>query len=815
MKRKYIRLLLRIAGIFVAIVLLLFAGLSWYVSSHKKELLQKATTEISHLLNGEVSIADMSVSFFRNFPSFALQLRKIDIRDSLFAKHGHHFFRAENLYVRVNPFKLVTGKISINKLQVDSGSLYVFTDTSGYSNGYLLKPKRTDTATEKKKSATADLFKKIELHRFAVTQEDLTKDKLFDFYINDLIARSSTSGAVSVFNIDESILIRSLAFKKQNGIFLENHLLKGKFTVNLNTETGELSFDSIPINISKQDFRMTGLFRLGSEKEFDLKVYAKNMLVDFGRSLLTRKIARGIGLVPVQKPIDLEAHITGSLAGGDPLVIARWNTLHNEIRTPLMDFSDCSFSGMYTNEVTPGLPRQDPNSKVEVYNLRGNWQGLPMTVDTATILDLKTPVVDALLHSEFALQQLNELLTSNALSLSAGSGALTLHYKGPIQDLTPQNASLNGLLRVKDGTILMHGPNSTLDNCNATIRFVNTDILIDTLQCSIQNNPIYFSGAAKNVLALIGPANGGMSLTLNINAPVVNIEKLSSVISRKFPTKKPKQGGSTNLSKTAQQIDNLLSSGDIHVNFYAARLQYHKFEARSVIANVAVDANTWRLQKAALQHGSGSMQVSATVSERPNSRFGLDANITANNLDAQKIFYQFDNFGLKALRHNNLKGSLSVNSKLSLLLDNKGNFDMSALTGNAAFSLRSGELIDFKPMEDIQKVIFKNRDFSNITFAEIKDRITFTKGEIDIDRMEINSSVLSLFVEGRYSLNGANTDLSIQVPLSNLKKRKADYKPENLGADRGGGMSVFLRARSNPDGTIRIAYDPFRKFRKN
>jgi hypothetical protein len=109
--------------------------------------------------------------------------------------------------------------------------------------------------------------------------------------------------------------------------------------------------------------------------------------------------------------------------------------------------------------------------------------------------------------------------------------------------------------------------------------------------------------------------------------------------------------------------------------------------------------------------------------------------------------------------------------------------------------------------------MFKNRDFSNIRFAEIKDKLHFSKGSIQIERMEINSTVLSLYVNGVYGLTG-KTDISIQVPLSNLKKRNKDFKAENYGGESRGGMSVFLRAKTDDDGTIKIKYDPFKRFRK-
>ncbi len=60
-----------------------------------------------------------------------------------------------------------------------------------------------------------------------------------------------------------------------------------------------------------------------------------------------------------------------------------------------------------------------------------------------------------------------------------------------------------------------------------------------------------------------------------------------------------------------------------------------------------------------------------------------------------------------------------------------------------------------------------------------------------------------------------NTDMSIQVPLSNLKKRKADYKPENTGTDKKGGASIYIRGRPGPDGNIQFKPDLFKKFRKD
>jgi hypothetical protein len=80
--------------------------------------------------------------------------------------------------------------------------------------------------------------------------------------------------------------------------------------------------------------------------------------------------------------------------------------------------------------------------------------------------------------------------------------------------------------------------------------------------------------------------------------------------------------------------------------------------------------------------------------------------------------------------------------------------------------------------------------------------------------MEIASSVFTIFVEGTYGLKG-NSDVSIQIPFSNLKKRNADNKPENSGLNKKAGSSLYLRGRTGPDGNIQFKTDLFNRFKKD
>jgi hypothetical protein len=70
-----------------------------------------------------------------------------------------------------------------------------------------------------------------------------------------------------------------------------------------------------------------------------------------------------------------------------------------------------------------------------------------------------------------------------------------------------------------------------------------------------------------------------------------------------------------------------------------------------------------------------------------------------------------------------------------------------------------------------------------------------------------------MFVEGVFGASG-NTDISIQVPLSNIHKPDSTLDPVNIGTDTKAGRSIYLRGRPGPDGNIKFKLDLFNKFNK-
>ncbi len=76
--------------------------------------------------------------------------------------------------------------------------------------------------------------------------------------------------------------------------------------------------------------------------------------------------------------------------------------------------------------------------------------------------------------------------------------------------------------------------------------------------------------------------------------------------------------------------------------------------------------------------------------------------------------------------------------------------------------------------------------------------------------MEIQSTAFTLYAEGTYDLK-KGADMSLQIPLSNLKERNALIPPESKGNDSKAGLSLRLRAKTGEDGKLKVSWDPFKK----
>ena len=634
--KKILGWTIKIAAGLLILLFLLFIGLTMYVNSHKKELIAQATETIHTKLSGNVTIEDLNVSLFRHFPSLSIRLINVSVTDSLYSKHQHKLLSAENLFVRLSTPSLITGRVLVNKFTLRNGGFYLFTDSTGYSNGYLLKPKNSNPPKPSNTNEAAKkLLEKVLVENFSFHLEDVPGDKLYNITVEKLEASVKKSGEIFSIDVDKKLQIGGIAFKNKNGSFVSKQSMAGKYSLQFDAAQKKLSFNDMNLKIGEQPFVFTGVFLLGKENSFQLHITSQQILVDFARSLLTPKISKSIGIVSVKQPLDVDATIGGSLAGGDPRVQVKFTTQNNQVDSKFINMTQCSFTGEYLNEVVPGNGYTDENSHIYVKEMSGIWEGMKLNIKDLNVMSLSHPSIAVQASSKFPLNELNSALQSETMKFTDGQGEFSLSYSGRTDSISSKNSTLIGYLRFKNGTLFLNGPQASIQKCNGVFSFNNANLLVDSLKGELAGNTVYMKGRANNVLSVLSDDHVPVSLDWEIYAPIINLNSIRSVLMRKISNKQTKSKRKTGISKTVENIDHLLSSGAVTASLRADRLKIEKMDARNFTASIQLEGNTWAVKKASLQHGDGSVAVSAYIKELSPNRLSFTSEIALKNVDAK------------------------------------------------------------------------------------------------------------------------------------------------------------------------------------
>jgi len=287
--------------------------------ANKQSIIRDVTADISKKLKGKVEIQNGSLDFIQNFPKVAVSLDSVTVKDTLFDEHRQPFFHAKKVFLRISVLNLLQKKEPLTGLTIEKGALYLFRDSTGYTNNYLLKvtgnEKKSDRDDEKEIS-----LRDIVLKDFQFTLKDANKDKLIKFDFQALSCDVKDNGKMVELDIKQKVFIQQLGFNLEKGVYLKEKMVQGKFTLFFNKREKKLILDKVPLDIAGHRFNFNGEFNFGKTPSFKLAIATKKIDQELACSLLTDRISKSILKFKIEKPIDVTSVIEGPLTPGEPLV---------------------------------------------------------------------------------------------------------------------------------------------------------------------------------------------------------------------------------------------------------------------------------------------------------------------------------------------------------------------------------------------------------------------------------------------------------------------------------------------------------------
>ncbi|HVU59182.1 MAG TPA: AsmA-like C-terminal region-containing protein [Puia sp.] len=825
--KKFFRYSLWIAGSLGCLLILLWLGLAAYVTIQKQTILQKTRVELKKRLGGDASIGDMDISFFHHFPNVTVHLSKVTLRDSLWQEHHHDLLDAGNLYISLALFRSVfAGKLRVGRVYVEKGSVYLFTDTTGYSNTSALKQGSPGSSEDVQPPdfSFADV-------RLVVERQD--RHKFFDVEFRRLDCAVDKEGRALSLAANADALVKNFSFNTEKGSFIKDKTLSGRCVLQFNTGSKILQFNKVTLHIDGHPFVLTGRFFPNVKPDpFTLNIQTTGIPYRKATALLTPLIQQKLDLYDVDKPVSIQAELdAGSADDPTPLITVHMNLQDASVNTPVGRFGGVNVMMHFTNEWVRHEKRRDENSAIRLLSFSGWLLNIPLHSDTAVITDLKHPMLHCDLRSGFELTRLNEVLGSRSIAFRKGACSLNVRYQGPMREDDSSAVSVLGSMTIDSATVVYLPYNFQLTDGTGKIRFKDQDLVFDKLEARAGGSKISLKGIVRNIIPLIdqnpgeihaGAAGGGQTqsngepmvhpaMDFTLSSSRLDLEDLAPVLGKPVAESAARAGSKPLFSESAGRLDQLLRTGAIHLQIDAAELRYEHFSGVRAKAELLFQGNEVQLKKMELAQDDGSLTLTGIFRRQPGGGGNpLSFKSHLEQVDLPKLFTAFSNFGQDGLTAKNLKGRLTADVAMTGLLTDKARMVKKSMKGSVNFSIKGGQLIDFEPMEKIHETVLKKRDLSEIRFGELTNQLDLDTTTLNIHRMEIQSTAFTLFVEGTYDLK-AGPDLSVQVPLSNLKDRNAAIPPDSKGNDGKAGLSLRLRVRRGDDGKMKISWDPFKK----
>jgi hypothetical protein len=797
----------------VGLLFLSWVFLAVYVEWKKDSLLEKARTEINARIGGTLQIGHLDISLFRHFPAVTLSMTDVSLRDSAWQRHRHDLLHAERVFVSFSPFEsLFHGRVELGTVFLENATLYFYTDSNGYSNTYLLKDRGGSSGSPAASSAKGGLptivFSNV---RWVMDRQD--KHKLFDLVFDQLTAVIKREDKVLRFAVTTMLTARSFSFNTEKGSFVRDKRLSGHFGLTYNLASHIMQTDKARLDIDGYPFVFSGrLFPTVKPDPFFLAIDAERIPFRVAAALLTPRLEQKLNAYDIDKPVSVHVQLdAGAADEAEPQIQVRFNLEKGGVRTPTGVFSDVSFSGSFTNEWVRGEGHDDENSGLRFTGFSGQLGGIPLHSDSLVITNLVHPQLSCDLHSRFDIAALNDLYGSQTLQFRSGTGAMDLRYNGPLSENDTAGATVNGQLDLDSAAIVYLPFQFALTNAGGRLLFRDQDLVVDHLEARAGNTNFRIKGVAKNLISLIDHNSEDVSMDCTLNTGHFALEDFIALVGRVSTANARRKAGSPALGAVAARIDNFLKAGMIRLRLDAADISYQDFSGAHARADLVFQDGEIRLSQLLVQQSSGTLGLKATLVRRPGGEANpLTLESHLEGVDLPGLFRSFDDFGLKGIGARNLRGRMNADIQLTGLLTEKARLVPNSLKGAIDFTIADGQLVDFEPMEKIHETVLKKRDLSEVRFGTLQNSLDIDSTTVTLHRMEIRSTAFTLYAEGTYDLK-KGADMSLQVPLSNMKSRAGDIPPESRGNDSKAGPSLRLRAKTDEDGKLKISWDPFRK----
>lgn len=781
----------KILIIFFSLLLFMAAGIFVIGKYYNNEVKDFVFKRINERLTAPLSVGDMELTLFADFPQASLRFTNVTIADKLSRNQSDTLLYAEKLFLSFNFWDIWNKNYKITKVKVEGGMFHLAYDKKGNSNLEIWKK-------DEKASDNSDF--KLDLN--SVELENLffrLSQPANRQYLRCFIKNSELSGnfSSSQYNLETALNARVYNYSINGVNYITHKDLALETTLNINNDKSTIEFREVALGINTINLAIDGIINYGKRPMLDLNIRGKQISVIELMASLPEFSRESIKNYETEGTLSLKSRLWGSLEHGDlPRFTADFNIDKASLteKTSNITLSNLDLEGSYSSSFT-GF-----DDSLRFDHLSGNFS-LGQFAVSGSVFNFKNPDIKAMVQGNVDLEQLYHFFRWEGADTLAGKLAINASIVGKLDQTDTASAQVinklntNGTVSLKDGRFKLRDARQTLQKVSGEVTLEGNLAMVKNLSLHTANCDFKIDGIINNLLPYIFRKDQEMMVEASLRSSKID---LSDFIEEKAS------------SKDRQDLRVAFPPG-VKGNLTAniGKLLYRKFSAEQISGRFKLAPTGLAAEGLDLKAFNGRVQGSVYL-ERQADHYNLNNQTTLTNVELDKVFLQFENFGQDIITNKEVKGKTDASVAVNARLNNQLQVDASSLVSTIQLKIRDGELNNLQVLQDLAGYLRSNVAINavvnctkladrlkKVSFSTLENTITIKDKKITIPEMAIKSSALDINVNGTHTFDN-HIDYGLNFRMAQIFKKDVVTEYGYI-VDDNTGMRMFIAIGGTTD----------------
>lgn len=795
--------------VFTVTLSLLLAGGTLMTYLYQDKLVQHFISQANQILATPVKVKSIRLSMWDKFPQVAISLQDVEISGSHPAEDSV-LARAEKLDFTFNLLSLLQGEYVINKVYLTNSEVMLVVNESG-ENNYNIFKKREGPSPEQAVSPLRFQLRNIQLQNVKVSYEDRPLRQHHSMMAEDVSSLLEVVG--EQYDIQLQGRLNTFFIRIGEDAYFRNRSLQVATQLHYDYPNRYLRIDTTAFRIGQGDFLLSGIVDQANDNYVNLNIQGQNTDLQTLLSLLPVTTTRQWRAYRSEGDTYFSGLVQGNVTrDANPLVELSFGCrnasfYHPDYRKKLQNIS---LRGSFTNGSLHGLR----SSVLDLQDISGSLDG--RTIDGSLRLsNFDDYFLKAHLKSELDVNSLLAFYPVKQIKAVRGQVDADFEVSGRLEDLRGESSRYwqrvhsKGDISLQNLDILWNVDRLPVENLSGNLMFKGNDLSLSDLEAHVGNSHFRLNGMLHNAFAYLLSDTQPIRVEADLFSKQLDLDEL---LSGQLSEEDASNSWQTVADKQPYRFEldpRLKMTFDCQVG----KIKFRRFRGRQLKGKLDVENQNARLRQASIYTAGGKVSASGHLNARRPDIITVNAKSAFEHLRADSIFYTFEDFGQDFLTARHLEGKVYADVEWDMTFDHALQLDYPSLRVDVLATIREGMLNDFEPMQELARFI-EEESLTRLRFAELNNHIRILNERVFIPRMQVNSNVSEIWVEGIHTFDH-HIDYRFEVPLKTFSIRKAAARERAKAREQQFGriiedgaapMNLFLAAQGTVD-DYKISYD--------